>query len=79
MNAQLKPVAPTVAKPAYDNTQKVFCLWYARNEQALLDYYAELGRALPQDADDNLLATARAERFLSFARCQFDIAHGRFM
>jgi hypothetical protein len=66
-------------RPAFDNTQiKQFCLWMNANLPALQAYYTDLGRGLPQDADNNLTATAKAQNFLSFIKVQWDRERGAF-
>lgn len=78
MVAVLQPIARAIERPAYDNEPTIFCLWFARNEKALRAYYAELGKTLPADADDNLLGLSKAQSFIAFAQVQWDIARGRF-
>jgi hypothetical protein len=73
MNAQLKPIEACVERPAYDNTNaRLFFLWSRDNDAALKAYYAELGRSLPDDTDNNLEGFAKAQRFLCFCQVQWD-------
>ena len=74
MNAQLKPIeARCVGRPRYDNTHVTKgALWMRDNDAALKGYYADLGGRLPKPEDDNITAFGRAQKFLSFAACQWD-------
>lgn len=64
----------------YDNTErKYFHKWSATNHAALVTRYEALGRAMPsKDDTDSSRSFSRAQGFLSFALCQFDIARGIF-
>jgi hypothetical protein len=80
VNAVLKIDAITVARPKYDNTHIAkFFLWSRDNDAALRSYYADLGRSLPDDDDNNLEAFAKAQRFICFAKVQWDRARGAFV
>jgi len=81
MNAQLKPIeASCIERPRYDNTHaEKFFLWSRDNDAALRSYYADLGRSMPEDDDNNLEAFAKAQRFICFCKVQWDRARGAFV
>ena len=81
MIAVLKEIVETVIlRPTYDNTRVAnFVLWANDNEDDLKGYYLALGKTLPDpDSTDNLLETSRAQKFLTFQKCQWDRARGAF-
>jgi hypothetical protein len=81
MNAQLKPLDVfAVSRPAYDNLNAAtFFLWSRDNDAALRSYYADLGRSMPDDEDNNLEAFAKAQRFICFCKVQWDRERGAFV
>lgn len=80
MNAQLKPLQFTVTRPGYDNAKlSMFSLWARDNDAALKAYYADLGRSLPKDEDNNLEAFAKIQRFICFCKVQWDRERGVFV
>lgn len=80
MNALLKPIDVfAVQRPAYNNTNAAtFFLWSRDNDAALRSYYADLGRSMPEDDDNNLEAFAKAQRFICFSKVQWDRERGVF-
>jgi hypothetical protein len=80
MNAALKPIEKRcLVRPTYDNTNiKWFGLWLTANRPALRDYYAAQGGEIAKPEDDNLLAFARTQTFLTWCQVQRDIELGRF-
>ena len=81
MNAQLKPLdVQAVTRPTYDNTHaSSFSWWSTDNDKALRAYYLDLGKPWPQDEDTLLAASAKAQRFICFCKCQWDRARGVFV
>jgi hypothetical protein len=80
VNARLKPIeSRCITRPDWDNTHvREAGRWVSDNHMALVGYYRELGKAMPDDErGDHLLQTARAQRFLSFCHCQWDLARER--
>jgi hypothetical protein len=80
MVAVLKPIeSRAIERPKFDNTQiKHVCLWVRDNQKALQGYYAELGKTLPADEDNNLTGFAKAQAFAAWVQCQHDRESGRF-
>lgn len=80
VNAELRPIPRAIELASYDNAQtKNFDRWYVTNYAALKGRYEALGRSMPdQDGKDSSLAYSRAQSFLRFSMCQFDIARGAF-
>lgn len=67
-------------RPAYSATKgKTFDQWFTDNRTALRGYYEAIGGKLPDPKSrDGLLSYSRAQTFLRFCMCQFDIARGTF-
>lgn len=80
MNAVLKPIENRcVERPVFDNTHlNRVCLWVRENNAALHAYYRALGKALADDADNNLTGFAKAQTFCAWVQCQHDRESGRF-
>lgn len=79
MNAQLKYVPRAIERPTFNNERvKHVCLWVADNLPALRAYYADLGKALPEDHESYLTAFAKAQAFTAWVQCQHDRESGRF-
>lgn len=81
MNALLKPIDVfAVERPAYNNANAAtFFLWSRDNDAALRNYYADLGRSMPEDEDNNLEAFAKVQRFICFSKVQWDRERGVFV
>lgn len=74
MNALLQPVPRAITRPVYDNRRvKYASQWADDNMLALKRYFAERGRSLPTDTDDNRTAFAKAQEFTRFCAVQWDI------
>lgn len=67
-------------RPAYGATNgKSFDQWLTANRPALATYYEAIGGKLPDPKmRDGLLSYSRAQSFLRFCMCQWDIARGSF-